>query len=37
MKIITGSFYGTLSSLKAHQLGSILISEVLKRANVIIN
>lgn len=29
-----GSFGGSLSSLKAHQLGSIVISEVLKRANV---
>lgn len=29
-----GSFGGSLSSLKAHQLGSVVISEVLKRANV---
>ncbi|XP_001951861.2 acetyl-CoA acetyltransferase, cytosolic isoform X2 [Acyrthosiphon pisum] len=29
-----GSFGGSLSSLKAHQLGSIVISEALKRANV---
>lgn len=29
-----GSFGGSLSSLKAHQLGCIVISEVLKRANV---
>jgi len=29
-----GSFGGSLSSLKAHQLGSIVITEVLKRANV---
>lgn len=32
--IITGSFCGTLSSFKAHELGSIVIKEVLKRANV---
>lgn len=32
--MITGSFCGSLSSLKAHQLGSVVISEVLKRANV---
>jgi len=31
---ILGSFGGSLSSLKAHQLGCIVISEVLKRANV---
>ncbi|XP_001945243.1 acetyl-CoA acetyltransferase, cytosolic [Acyrthosiphon pisum] len=29
-----GSFGGSLSSLKAHQLGCIVITEVLKRANV---
>ncbi|XP_022182493.1 acetyl-CoA acetyltransferase, cytosolic-like [Myzus persicae] len=29
-----GLFGGSLSSLKAHQLGSIVISEVLKRVNV---
>ncbi|KAE9542677.1 hypothetical protein AGLY_002588 [Aphis glycines] len=29
-----GSFGGSLSSLKAHQLGCIVISEVLKRASV---
>jgi len=32
--IVIGSFCGSLSSLKAHQLGSIVISEVLKRANI---
>jgi acetyl-CoA C-acetyltransferase len=32
--IIIGSFSGSLSSLKAHQMGCIVISEVLKRANV---
>jgi len=29
-----GAFGGSLSSLKAHQLGSVVISEVMKRANV---
>ena len=31
---ISGSFNGTLSSLAAHDLGSIAIKEVLKRAGV---
>lgn len=32
--IVIGAFGGSLSSLKAHQLGSVVISEVMKRANV---
>lgn len=31
---IAGSFNGSLSSLAAHQLGSIVIKEALQRANV---
>jgi len=30
----TGSFNGTLSKLKASDLGSVVIQEVLRRANV---
>lgn len=33
-KTFIGSFCGSLSSLKAHELGSVVIKEVLKRANV---
>ena len=31
---ITGSFNGALSTLPAHELGKIVIQEVLKRSNV---
>lgn len=31
---VIGSFSGSLASLKAHDLGQIVISEVLKRASV---
>lgn len=32
--VVVGSFNGTLSKLKASDLGSVVIKEVMKRANV---
>jgi acetyl-CoA acetyltransferase len=33
-KFVSGSYKGSLSSLKAHEIGSLVIKEALKRADV---